>query len=147
MIIGYTKEEVVDLYVHSKNKREEIKLLADLTASDVDTIMAILVDAGVYEPYIVECKACGILFSSTQQKPRTCGLCKEQSQINKKMAHNKCNLYRWQKEYDQLAKEVESIKKKLNQKKRLIDLVIDDSEILGERLVEIENIRESGVYL
>ena len=50
--------EIVDSFRRSKHKRAQIKILAHLNACDVETITAILHEAGEYCD-IATCKGCG----------------------------------------------------------------------------------------
>lgn len=43
-----TKHEICDLYRHAKNKPREVGILAELTASDTETIEEVLRDADLY---------------------------------------------------------------------------------------------------
>ena len=43
-----TKHEICDLYRHAKNKPREVGILAELTASDKETIEEVLRDADLY---------------------------------------------------------------------------------------------------
>lgn len=44
-----TNDEICYLYKSAKNKDEEVFILAELTASDAETIIEVLKDAGIYE--------------------------------------------------------------------------------------------------
>lgn len=61
--------DIVVSYKQSANKQEQIEILADLTASDAETIIEVLKDAGVFNPNDLSfrtCKRCGEKFFTTQ---------------------------------------------------------------------------------
>ena len=58
-ITNLSKQEIITMYKTAKNKEEQIPILADLTASDVDTILEILKDAKVFNGAYSTCSRCG----------------------------------------------------------------------------------------
>lgn len=53
--------EICVMFKEARNKRYQINILADLTASDVETITEVLRDAGLYVR-TAQCKRCGVWF-------------------------------------------------------------------------------------
>lgn len=82
----YTKDEVVSLYRRAKNKKREIRILVELTCSDVDTILAILEDAGEFEGDYRICTRCGIKYPAESGRGRAfCPVCRtKEREINEK---------------------------------------------------------------
>ena len=75
---------IVSLYLRAKDKDEEIEILKELTASDFETIIEILTDAGVYEQRgIKKCIVCGRLFRSSTD---SCERCKYAAKMNRRRA-------------------------------------------------------------
>lgn len=75
---------IVSLYLRAKDKDEEIEILKELTASDYETIVEILKDAGVYKQKgIKKCIICGRMFRS---RPDTCERCRYAAKINRRRA-------------------------------------------------------------
>lgn len=54
----WTKEEIICSYRTARNKEEQIEILAELTASDIDTILMVLKDAGERLPTMKRFKKC-----------------------------------------------------------------------------------------
>lgn len=54
----WTKEEIVRNFRQSKDKIKQIEILADLTCTDIDTIITILEDAHEFEPKVRTCELC-----------------------------------------------------------------------------------------
>lgn len=78
-ITNLTKEEVVFMYRKAKFKTEQIHILAELTASDAETIIEVLKDAGAYEQRrIKQCIHCQTCFidASKLGRIRICPSCK-----------------------------------------------------------------------
>lgn len=74
-----TYDEIISLYKGAKDKDEEVFILAQLTASDAETIIEVLKDAEVYEQKnIKQCIHCYGMFidSSRSGKVRICPTCK-----------------------------------------------------------------------
>ena len=80
-ITSLTKEEIIALYKKAKYKEEQITILAQLTASDTDTILEILKDVGVYSGAYRNCPKCGKSFPALTHynKGRCCEECRERS--------------------------------------------------------------------
>lgn len=55
--------QIVNLYKGARNKSEEVVILAELTASDIDTVVEVLRDANVFNEDILkdykQCAKCG----------------------------------------------------------------------------------------
>ena len=74
----YTRDDVVSLYRGAKNKKEQIKILAELTCSDTDTIIAILEDAGEFDGTYRVCTRCGRKFAAVSNRGRAfCPYCRK----------------------------------------------------------------------
>lgn len=71
-----TGPEIVTLYKMAKDKDEQIFILAELTASDADTIIEVLKDFGEYkEMNIQRCFNCHELYIE-RNRCRVCDSCK-----------------------------------------------------------------------
>lgn len=70
------------MYKEAKYKEEQVSILAQLTASDTDTILEILKDAGVYSGAYRNCPKCGKVFPALTHynKGRCCDECRARSQ-------------------------------------------------------------------
>lgn len=75
-----TQDDIISLYITSKDKDEEVFILATLTSSDAETIIEVLKDLQIYEQgNIKECSMCGRLFiqkSGSKKLPAKCEPCK-----------------------------------------------------------------------
>ena len=74
-----TYDEIISLYLGAKDKDEEVFILAQLTASDAETIIEVLKDAGAYEQRrIKQCIHCQTCFidASKGGRIRICPSCK-----------------------------------------------------------------------
>ena len=65
---GYTNDEIVSIYKQSADKVVEISILAELNNCDEDTILEILMDAGVYEGQYKKCIKCGKEFLGVNKR-------------------------------------------------------------------------------
>ena len=76
-----SKDEIIKLYKESKHKETQVRILAELTASDTETILEILKDAGVYNGAYMCCPKCGRKYPalSSYSKTRQCIDCRERS--------------------------------------------------------------------
>jgi recombinational DNA repair protein RecR len=82
---AYTIDDVISLYVTAKDKDKQIFILAQLTASDVETIIEVLKDNGIYEEKgIQECFNCHELFISYNRN-RVCETCKRKNRRERRM--------------------------------------------------------------
>ena len=81
-ITSLTKDEIISMYKKAKYKEEQVSILAQLTASDTDTILEILKDAGVYSGAYRHCPKCGKLYPALTHynKGRCCDECRARSQ-------------------------------------------------------------------
>jgi predicted RNA-binding Zn ribbon-like protein len=73
-----TYYELISLYLRAKDKDDEVFILAQLTASDVETIIEVLKDADVYEQNkIKQCIHCKEMFidSSKSGRIKICPTC------------------------------------------------------------------------
>lgn len=80
----WTKEEIIRNYEEAKDKVAQVQILAELTASDTDTIIAILEDAGVFEPKIRTCTICYKKYKTLQKKG--VAICPECRKVNEEVA-------------------------------------------------------------
>ena len=80
-ITSFTNDEIIAMYRKAKYKEEQVTILAQLTASDTDTILEILKDAGVYSGVYRSCPKCGKKFPALTHynKGRCCEECRERS--------------------------------------------------------------------
>lgn len=112
-----TTAEIVKLYKESRNKVEEVQILAELTASDVETILAILQDEGVYDPDYRICVQCGNEYPRIYARQRICPECRENNKIAKKnrteVARLELELKRNIVKIQELQREAEKIREKL----------------------------------
>lgn len=73
-----TKDEIVEMYKRAKNKETQIEILAELTASDTETIVEVLKDAGVFNGTYITCSRCRARFpaiSHNRKDGRRCKKC------------------------------------------------------------------------
>lgn len=75
----WTAEEVVRYYRIARNKEEQIEILAQLTASDINTVIEVLRDAGVFDEKLLKkfrkCVKCGCYIPGYHRSKycKTCG--------------------------------------------------------------------------
>lgn len=69
-ITNLTKDEIVSLYTKAKDREAEIIILSELTASDTDTILEVLKDAGVFNGAYATCPRCGRSFPALSEYKR-----------------------------------------------------------------------------
>lgn len=83
-------EEIERLYRQAPNKAEEIQILAELTASDTETIIEVLKDLGVFKPEDVAanirtCSKCGRAYITANRKGRAvCPQCQQEHRYDYK---------------------------------------------------------------
>lgn len=73
----YTKDDIIDLYRNAKDKKREVRILVDLTCTDVDTILAILEDAGEFDGKYKVCTKCGKQYPAISNRKSFCPDCKK----------------------------------------------------------------------
>lgn len=80
-ITNLSKDEIITLYKKAKYKEDQVTILAQLTASDTDTILEILKDAGVYSGAYRSCPKCGKSFPALTHynKGKCCDECRQRS--------------------------------------------------------------------
>ena len=72
------------LYRKAKDKDEEVFILAELTASDVETIIEVLKDAGVYETKgIQQCIKCKEMYIE-RGRAHICPSCKRKARYERR---------------------------------------------------------------
>ena len=74
-----TTDEIISLYTTAKDKDEQVFILAELTASDAETIIEVLKDLGIYKQINIKyCAYCGDPFidSTKYHKATVCPSCK-----------------------------------------------------------------------
>lgn len=86
-----TIDEIISLYVRARNREEEVYILADLTASDTETILEILNDAGVYTGGYRACPRCGKQFPVLKKFKKT-KECSDCHKLGKRIATLKSDL-------------------------------------------------------
>ena len=96
----YTKDDVIRLYKQAKDKKKEIKILAELTCSDFETILAILEDAGEFSGDYKVCARCGLRFPVVSTQGR--GYCPKCRAKERKISELKYELKRITAEIQQL---------------------------------------------
>ena len=112
---NWTKHDVIVYYKGAKNKIEEVDVLAQLTGSDVDTILEILKDAGVYKGAYHICASCGQQFPSIYKKMKNplCPKCRkvgnEIAKLEWKLKRNIAKMEQLARENGKLRKEIEEI--------------------------------------
>lgn len=108
--MDWTNEEIVASYKQAKNKIEQIKILSELTCSDIDTILTILEDAGVFEPLYIPCKICYKTFKTTNKKQKICPECKRNSEevalLKKKLKYNAVKMNSLKRESEQIRQKI-----------------------------------------
>ena len=74
-----SKEEIIVMYKNAKDREAEIIILAQLTASDTDTILEVLKDAGEFNGAYATCPRCGRSFPALSEysRKRMCPDCRE----------------------------------------------------------------------
>ena len=113
---NWTEHDVVVYYKGAANKIEEIENLADLTGTNIDTIIDILSNAGVFKGKYHICGRCGHEFPSIYKKMKNplCPDCREVGyQLARKEWKLKQNIARMAKielENAKLRKEIEEMK-------------------------------------
>ena len=65
---GYTNDEIVSIYKGAADKIAEVSILADLNNCDEETIIQILMDAGVYDGQYKTCIKCGKEFPGLNKR-------------------------------------------------------------------------------
>ena len=69
------RQEIVKLYKEAKDKNTQIDILAQLTASDVETIIEILRDEKVFAGELKTCIRCGKKYPAINPKGKMCPAC------------------------------------------------------------------------
>ena len=117
-LIEWTKHDVVVYYKKAKNKAEEVGILAQLTDSDEETIIAILEEAGVWEGAYKICSMCGkdFPFNYKRGKHILCPQCKEKEtkiqQLEMKITRNMIHI-------EHLARENAKMRQTINELKEV----------------------------
>lgn len=79
--IMWTKEEIVRNFTFAKNKEKQVEILADLTQTDIDTILQILEEAGAFEPKKRVCAWCYRTYNTIHvQGKAVCPECRKTTQ-------------------------------------------------------------------
>lgn len=136
----YTIDEIVTIYKNAKHKTEQIKILADLTGTDKETIIEILSDAGAYEPVYTNCTICGAKYPVLERKGTyhgICPWCTEERYVAPQ-------LYRRQYRLNQLTKQREILEEgnqKLEKVKQSIADIEEEIKVLSEKKEYLESQR------
>lgn len=86
------KSDVVYMYSHARDKHEEISILAELTASDIETIIEVLKEAEQpIEGKFIKCKSCGFLMPGESKSP-LCPKCRYREKMRKRDLRRKGKL-------------------------------------------------------
>lgn len=80
---------IVSLYLRAKDRDKEICVLAELTASDSETIMEVLKDAGVYSGAYKTCPRCGTRYPVLPHKYKRNSHCPECAKMKKQIDNHK----------------------------------------------------------
>ena len=80
---------IVSLYLRAKDRDKEICVLAELTASDSETIMEVLKDAGVYSGAYKTCPRCGTRYPVLPHKYKRNSHCPECARMKKQIDNHK----------------------------------------------------------
>ena len=110
---NWTKHDIVVYYKQAANKIEEVEKLAELTASDVETILEILKDAGVYKGKYHVCGRCGQEFPSIYKKLRS-PLCPECRKVGREIAEKEWKLKKNIAKIAKLALESEQLRAEID---------------------------------
>lgn len=82
-------QEIVISYRTAKDKEAQIPILADLTGTDIETIIEVLRDAGEVNGYRRICSVCGVEFPTLQKGGRAkCPSCREKAREERKRREN-----------------------------------------------------------
>ena len=77
---GWSNADIIMLYRTAKDKDAQIDVLAQLTSTDIDTIVEILKDANEYiQKGITTCSSCGRMFLKRQIVKGKCITCHYQT--------------------------------------------------------------------
>lgn len=107
-----TNYEIAYEYSHAKDRTEQTRILSELTDSDVDTIIEILKDEGVYKEGDINyktCSRCGCKYISDVKGRKGLNVCERCRTRRKRMHKNK-----WLKLYVRL----DDYRKSLNPERR-----------------------------
>lgn len=78
----YTKDDIVRSYRMAKDKIKQITILAELTCSDTDTIIAILDDEGIFNGTHRVCTRCGMEYPALHRRGRSfCPRCRKKEHL------------------------------------------------------------------
>lgn len=76
--MNLSKSQIIDLYKGARNKGEEMVILSELTLMDIDQLVEILKDAGVWDEKTLKkykrCEECGAYIISRRSR-RLCESC------------------------------------------------------------------------
>lgn len=90
---GWDKQQIIISYKKAKHKVEQIGILAELTATDEETIVQILMDAGEFKGTFRKCNNCGCMFPSVKKGTKWCPECRDmRDMISRKKWRLKKNL-------------------------------------------------------
>lgn len=113
---NWITHDVVVYYKQAPNKIEEVEKLAELTGTDIDTIIEILKDAGVFKGKVHICGRCGHEFPSIYKKiknplcPDCRGICKEIANKEWKLKRNIARIASLAVESQRLREEIDGMK-------------------------------------
>lgn len=86
----WTNEEIVRNFKQAKDKVKQIEILADLTGTDIDTILVILEDAEAFDPKTRRCERCYKTYKTIHIQGRA--VCPECQKTTKEITVLKRNL-------------------------------------------------------
>lgn len=113
---NWTTHDVVVYYKRAADKLGEVEKLAELTGTDIDTIIEILKDAGVFKGRVHICGRCGHEFPSIYKKiknplcPDCRDICKEIAEKEWKLKRNIARIASLAIESQRLREEIDEMK-------------------------------------
>lgn len=107
----WTNEEIVRSFKQAKDKVKQVEILADLTGTDIDTILVILEDNEALEPKTRKCELCYKTYKTINTKGKA--ICPECQKTTKEIVVLKRNLKYITAKIQQLGLESAQIRAKI----------------------------------
>lgn len=108
----WTNEEIVRNFKQAKDKVKQVEILADLTGTDIDTILVILEEAKAFEPKTRRCSVCYKTYKTIHVQGKA--ICPECQRTTREIAVLKRNLKYITAKIQQLGLESAQIRAKIN---------------------------------